>query len=120
MKKFLSMVGVCLLSFALFVGCGIDTKANEEMGAKLTSALTTVSQSAANLDATSAQEFATLAQEIQDYATGIVKDPTQLDSQEKVDEVTAKYEEYYNKLKTIADSNNITLSDGESSTSAAK
>ena len=120
MKKFLSMVGVCLLSFALFVGCGIDTKANEEMGAKLTSALTTVSHSAANLDATSAQEFATLAQEIQDYATGIVKDPTQLDSQEKVDEVTAKYEEYYNKLKTIADSNNITLSDGESSTSAAK
>lgn len=111
MKRFLSMVGVCLLSFALFVGCGIDTKANEDASAKLTSAITAVSQNVSSLDADSITEFQALAQEVQEYATGVVTDAKNIDSQEKVDEITAKYEEYYNKVKAIADANNITLDD---------
>ena len=112
MKKLLSILGISILSFSLFVGCGVDTKANEAAGEKLTNTLTSINQNTDSLDAESKEEVSAIAKEIQELAAS--KPDTS--SQEGVDALTKKYEEYTAKLKAIADENGIEIS--ESATTA--
>ena len=112
LKKLLSILGISILSFSLFVGCGVDTKANEAAGEKLTNTLTSINQNTDSLDDESKEEVGAIAKEIQELAAS--KPDTS--SQEGVDALTKKYEEYTAKLKAIADENEIEIS--ESATTA--
>ena len=117
MKKLLSLIGVAVLSFSLFTGCGLDATKNVEASQKLSNAVQTVNQNAANLDEESLAEFQALSQEISAYGQEIATKAKDFDKQEQIDEVTKKYEEYTKKVKDIAEQNGITIED---TTTAAK
>ena len=112
MKKFLFTIGIGILSLVAFVGCGINTKALENASSQITSIVAQIQEKQSTLDDEANVKCTEIANEIKSYSESI--DFSTIDSQEKIDEITAKYEEQYKKLKDFADENGIEISEGAS------
>ncbi len=117
MKKLLSLIGVAVLSFSLFTGCGLDATKNVEASQNLGNAIQTLSNNVDKLDEESLIEFQALSQEVANYGQEIAGKANDFKEQDQIDEVTKKYEEYTQKIKDLAEKNGITIEDA---TTAAK
>lgn len=91
-------------------GCQIiNTEANESAAAKLTAAIDSLNENADALSIDSKEEYISLAEEIKKYVGRINSDTSEFDTQEKIDKITQQYNDYYTKIKKIAEENNIEL-----------
>ncbi len=109
MKKILSLC-LCISFFVLVTGCGgIDESENQKAAQKLTSVLETMQSQINKLSVDTNSEYSLIVKEIYRYVANINDNPSEFNSQEKIDETTEQYNDYITKLKNIASKNNIEL-----------
>jgi len=110
-RNILSVFCVFFAALFLFVGCGIDMEANEKAGLKLADTIRSITSNVNNLDDESAQKFSSYATEIADFVKKSDEDIKNggITSQEQIDEITKKYEQYNSELEKIAAENNINI-----------
>jgi len=131
MKKFLSIIGVSVLSLSLFAGCGSDSGSSDATTTEVSSSSSSSSASGSgalsddeeaiktamldyvsaakaiytNIDALSdddKKELVDVSKEMAEYTLQSVQDPDPA-------EMAEKYNEFTSKFKALADSNNITV-----------
>lgn len=107
MKKFLSILGVSILSLSLFTGCGGATEEDVQAAAqKFMTSATTIAQEATKLDADAQAKLQEDMKALQTEATELMSIASAGDDAD-LDEALAKIEELDTKLKDIAKKNNI-------------
>ncbi len=110
MKKFLSMLGALALSAALFVGCGPDATALDAAAKEVTALTTGLQTVMSDMDEATLAEFQQLNEDLVTISQEILNNPDEYNTQEKIDEVTKKYEDTSAAFKAIADKINYDYS----------
>ncbi len=106
MKKFLSILGVSVLSLSLLVGCGGASKEDAEAAAqKMTSSAMAIAQNMDKLDSDSQKELADLQAEAQEFASSATTLTEDSDYTEIIEKMTALDQ----KFRDIADKNGIEI-----------
>ncbi len=104
MKKFLSILGVSILSFSLFTGCGGATADDvQEATENFLSTCVSIGTKVAELDADAQAEF---QQELQDLQTKLTEDVAAIDADDYDAQLSA-IEDIETQFKELADSYGI-------------